>query len=87
MLFRSYGTSATFLEHFGLTSIKDLPGLEELKATGLLNREPPPNLMPIVGGQSDDPDQAPEDAEEESDGDDTDDGVSEGSEVIPLKPR
>lgn len=31
-----YGTTAEFLAHFGLESIKDLPGLEELKAAGLL---------------------------------------------------
>lgn len=32
----TYGTSEAFLVHFGLASIKDLPGLEELKAAGLL---------------------------------------------------
>ncbi len=31
----TYGTSDGFLEHFGLASIDDLPGIEELKATGL----------------------------------------------------
>jgi len=31
-----YGTTLEFLAHFGLESIKDLPGLEELKAAGLL---------------------------------------------------
>lgn len=31
-----YGTTAEFLAHFGLESIKDLPGVEELKAAGLL---------------------------------------------------
>jgi segregation and condensation protein B len=84
-----YGTSATFLEHFGLMSIKDLPGLDELKATGLLNREPPaPSLLPIAGGQSDDPDNAPDDADDaDTDEGDDDDLTPEGSEVIPLKPR
>ena len=32
----TYGTSEEFLEHFGLAAIDDLPGLEELKAAGLL---------------------------------------------------
>lgn len=31
-----YGTTPEFLAHFGLESIRDLPGLEELKAAGLL---------------------------------------------------
>lgn len=33
-----WGTSAAFLDHFGLGDIKELPGLEELKAMGLLER-------------------------------------------------
>lgn len=32
----TYGTTDAFLEHFGLESVADLPGLAELKATGLL---------------------------------------------------
>ena len=32
----TYGTTEDFLVHFGLESIKDLPGLQELKAAGLL---------------------------------------------------
>ena len=31
-----YATTAQFLAHFGLTSRRDLPGIAELKATGLL---------------------------------------------------
>ena len=31
-----YGTTAAFLEHFDLTSVGDLPGLQDLKAQGLL---------------------------------------------------
>lgn len=33
----TYGTSDEFLVHFGLDSIQDLPGVEELKAAGLLD--------------------------------------------------
>lgn len=33
----TFGTSEQFLWHFGLESIGDLPGLEELKGTGLLD--------------------------------------------------
>jgi segregation and condensation protein B len=33
----TYGTSEEFLVHFGLENIDDLPGIEELKAAGLLD--------------------------------------------------
>lgn len=32
-----YATTPEFLSHFGLASLKDLPGLDELKAAGLLD--------------------------------------------------
>ena len=32
-----YATTPEFLDHFGLTSRKDLPGIAELRATGLLD--------------------------------------------------
>src|SRR5690606_7858354 len=36
----TYGTTAAFLEHFGLDSVGDLPGVEEMKAAGLLDAGP-----------------------------------------------
>lgn len=33
-----WGSTPGFLDHFGLTDIKDLPGLDDLKAAGLLDR-------------------------------------------------
>jgi len=39
-----YGTTERFLEYFGLEQVTDLPGLEELKAAGLLESRLPPNL-------------------------------------------
>jgi len=36
----TWGTSAGFLDHFGLDSLRDLPGLEELKAAGFLDPRP-----------------------------------------------
>lgn len=33
----TYGTTEDFLVHFGIESIKDLPGIQELKAAGLLD--------------------------------------------------
>ncbi|SFO21156.1 condensin subunit ScpB [Roseovarius lutimaris] len=38
-----------FLDHFGLESARDLPGLKELRAAGLLENRPPPGLMPQMG--------------------------------------
>ena len=32
-----YATSADFLSHFGLASRRDLPGIDDLKAAGLLD--------------------------------------------------
>ncbi|MDP5104270.1 MAG: SMC-Scp complex subunit ScpB [Erythrobacter sp.] len=32
-----YATTPTFLDHFGLTSRRDLPGIDELRAAGLLD--------------------------------------------------
>ena len=43
----TYGTSDGFLDHFGLDAIEDLPGVEELKAAGLLDSRPTP--VPIGG--------------------------------------
>lgn len=40
----TYGTSDSFLNHFGLESIKDLPGLAELRASGLLDGNLPPDF-------------------------------------------
>lgn len=40
----TYGTTDVFLEHFGLDSVKDLPGLGELKGAGLLDSNLPPGF-------------------------------------------
>ena len=42
----TYGTTGGFLEHFGLPTIGDLPGIEELKATGLADSEMTLPLFP-----------------------------------------
>lgn len=38
-----------FLDHFGLESARDLPGLKELRSAGLLENRPPPGSMPQLG--------------------------------------
>lgn len=40
----TYGTTENFLTHFGLDTIKDLPGLAELKGAGLLDATLPPGF-------------------------------------------
>ena len=40
----TYGTTEDFLIHFGMDSIKDLPGLADLKAQGLLDANLPPGF-------------------------------------------
>lgn len=40
----TFGTTETFLSHFGLETLNDLPGLEELKGSGLLEGGLPPGF-------------------------------------------
>ena len=40
----TYGTTETFLSHFNLDTVKDLPGLAELKGAGLLDSNLPPDF-------------------------------------------
>ena len=41
-----------FLDHFGLENARDLPGLKELRAAGLLESRPPPGV-PLPDDESD----------------------------------
>src|SRR5665647_335114 len=82
----TYGTTDAFLSHFGLESIKDLPGLAELRASGLLDGNLPPDFavpeptdvaalmpdeMPLEAGE-DEGDEEPDDIEDGEDGEDND---------------
>src|SRR3954454_1992000 len=49
----TYGTTEMFLAHFGLEALDDLPGLDELKGSGLLDGRLPPGFS--VPTPSDDP--------------------------------
>jgi len=40
----TYGTTESFLVHFGLESVSHLPGMDELKAAGFLDAVPPAGL-------------------------------------------
>jgi segregation and condensation protein B len=41
----TYGTTEAFLDHFGFDSVRDLPGLAELKGAGLLDSNLPPGFI------------------------------------------
>jgi segregation and condensation protein B len=49
----TYGTTPEFLSHFGLEAVGDLPGLDELKGSGLFDGTLPPSFS--VPEPSDDP--------------------------------
>jgi len=49
-----------FLDHFGLESARDLPGLKELRAAGLLENRAPPGAFPILGEGDEDDEEAVE---------------------------
>ena len=70
----TWGTTPAFLEEFGLDSLADLPGLDELKASGLLDTRPAGTIIGETGEMYDDaePEGAPEEDEPEvlDDGDD-----------------
>ena len=67
----TYGTNEEFLSHFGLEALTDLPGLDELKGSGLLEKTLPSGFTVPV--PSDDP--ALRDDEEPLDAGDLDLGL------------
>ncbi len=50
----TFVVTQTFLDHFGLENARDLPGLKELRAAGLLENRPPPGSMPGPGEADED---------------------------------
>lgn len=83
----TYGTTDAFLSHFGLESIKDLPGLAELRASGLLDGNLPPGFT--VPEPTDIaalmPDELPLDAAGEEDEEGTeDDGEEDAAATVAL---
>ncbi len=61
----TYGTTAEFLEHFGLAGIGDLPGLNELKGAGLLSSNLPSGFT--IPMPRDDDDLGPDEMDLEDD--------------------
>lgn len=65
----TYGTTEDFLSHFGLEDVGDLPGVEELKAAGLLDARLPPGFTvpaPGIGEMESDEDAVDIEAEDAS---------------------
>ncbi|WP_323778505.1 SMC-Scp complex subunit ScpB [Leisingera sp.] len=52
----TFVVTPVFLDHFGLESARDLPGLKELRAAGLLENRPPPGALAMGQGGEDDED-------------------------------
>lgn len=94
----TYGTTDSFLSHFGLDTVKDLPGLQDLKAQGLLDGHLPPGftvpqpqdiaaLMPDElpleeGDEERDDDSAAEDTEDAAVDASLDEGLPVGSDGL-----
>ena len=55
-------TTEGFLDHFSLESLRDLPGVDELKATGLLDKRPAIQTLT----QSDEPDEELDDPDDQT---------------------
>lgn len=51
----TFVVTPNFLDHFGLESARDLPGLKELRSAGLLENRPPPGVLGL--GDLDDTDE------------------------------
>jgi len=64
----TYVVTQGFLDHFGLESARDLPGLKELRAAGLLENRPPPGDLPgedEIEGEEDQTELFEEESEEQ----------------------
>lgn len=70
----TYGTTEGFLDHFGLETLGDLPGLDELKGAGLLSSRLPASFqipLPHEGGLREDEDPLDPDDQGEPEGDES----------------
>ena len=61
----TYGTTDAFLVHFGLENVGDLPGMDELKASGFLDAAPPSGFSVPQPGDALAADEDPYEGEEE----------------------
>jgi segregation and condensation protein B len=61
----TYGTTEAFLTHFGLESVGDLPGMDDLKAAGFLDAVPPSSFSVPNPSDALAPDEDPYEGDEE----------------------
>ena len=62
----TYVVTEAFLDHFGLESARDLPGLSELRAAGLLDSRPPADGLGLpLAAEAGDADIGPDDPAED----------------------
>ena len=76
-------TTEAFLDHFGLDGLPDLPGVDDLKAAGLLDKRPaisafPRDQLNLVGEEGEEAEEDPEDGSGEDPFDDISPGGEEG---------
>ena len=62
-------TTAGFLDHFQIESLNDLPGLEELKASGLMDKRAAIDTLPDTGDLFENPDEDAQEVLDQSDDD------------------
>ncbi|ABG32668.1 SMC-Scp complex subunit ScpB [Roseobacter denitrificans] len=55
----TFVVTAEFLDHFGLENARDLPGLKELRAAGLLENRAPPGALALTSDE-DEPEESTE---------------------------
>jgi segregation and condensation protein B len=63
----AWGTTVGFLDHFGLESLEDLPGVDELKAAGLLDARPAIEAYGVIDATGREEGLLPEPESEEGD--------------------
>jgi segregation and condensation protein B len=61
----TYGTTESFLTHFGLDKVSDLPGLDELKAAGVIEGRTPSSFTIPNPSDALAPDEDPLDIDEQ----------------------
>lgn len=71
-------TTTSFLDHFQLESLMDLPGMDDLKAAGLLDRRPAIETVPDTRDLFDNPDEAAGDMLSGASGEDGEDDEFDG---------
>jgi segregation and condensation protein B len=67
----TYGTTEAFLIHFGLENVGDLPGMDDLKASGFLDAVPPSGFNVPQPSDALAPDEDPYEGNEEQEQDET----------------